>query len=224
MGGAMSSLGSTPRQRRNKVHPAPREDQAAEAALAVPLLEADHASRAAATTVEDPVADRDRLVEQAEPEEEGWVTVRPTARSAARARPAAHQPVPGPPVATGLPGLLHRLAAALAAAWRRLLDALAGWLGAARAARQVAPTPVGPLSPLQQQRLAELQQRVNVPYDPRCEAHAAALRMLWEAGFPGSPFPTGVKAPMWKVGGGWRRAGGAGLVAQHLGLSCVRCG
>eukprot|EP00887_Chlorella_sp_A99_P005103 scaffold25.g5103.t1 len=101
-------------------------------------------------------------------------------------------------------GHLARLLAALAAAWRRLLDALAGALAPllaplARwgAGRRVAPAPP-PLTPLAAERLAALQARVGVPYDPACEAHAAALRALWAAGFPGQPFPPGVRSPQWK--------------------------
>lgn len=41
-----------------------------------------------------------------------------------------------------------------------------------------------PLSPLQEERLQRLQDRMHIPFDETCIDHREALRALWNAAYP----------------------------------------
>lgn len=60
--------------------------------------------------------------------------------------------------------------------------------------------PHPPLSPLQEQRLAKLEARVQDKYDVENPAHLERLVKIWTKSFPSQPFPEGVppKSASWK--------------------------
>ncbi|KAL4433706.1 hypothetical protein ABPG75_000147 [Micractinium tetrahymenae] len=80
-----------------------------------------------------------------------------------------------------LPWPLSAVLHALSAAWHFLLGLLRRLLPARQR--------VAPLSPLQEERLERLRQRAAATYSDEVAEHRAALRQLWEAAFPGSPYP-----------------------------------
>jgi hypothetical protein len=53
------------------------------------------------------------------------------------------------------------------------------------------------LSPLQEERLEKLQQRLAIPFDGSSSQHQDALRALWRAAFPDRVMP-GLVSPQWK--------------------------
>lgn len=53
------------------------------------------------------------------------------------------------------------------------------------------------LSPLQEERLQNLRQRLEVPYDGSCLDHQNALRQLWRLAFPNREVPP-LKSELWK--------------------------
>lgn len=91
-----------------------------------------------------------------------------------------------------LPWPLSAVVHAISAAWRYLL----GLLRRLRPARRR----VAPLSPVQEERLEQLRQRAAATFSDDVAEHQAALRQLWEAAFPGSPYPKlpSAKHEQWK--------------------------
>ncbi|KAK4745348.1 hypothetical protein SAY87_011660 [Trapa incisa] len=61
-----------------------------------------------------------------------------------------------------------------------------------------------PLSPLQEQRLQRLQERLQVPFDETCPDHQESLRTLWNCAFPGVVLK-GMISEQWKEMG-WQGA------------------
>ncbi|XP_031498921.1 uncharacterized protein LOC116263338 isoform X2 [Nymphaea colorata] len=53
------------------------------------------------------------------------------------------------------------------------------------------------LTPLQEERLQKLQQRLEVPYDETCRDHQEALKALWDAAFPDTDL-SGLISEQWK--------------------------
>lgn len=53
------------------------------------------------------------------------------------------------------------------------------------------------LSPVQEERLLKLQQRLAIPFDGSLLQHQDALKALWQASFPGRVMP-GLVSPQWK--------------------------
>ncbi|KAI4386614.1 hypothetical protein MLD38_004532 [Melastoma candidum] len=53
------------------------------------------------------------------------------------------------------------------------------------------------LSPLQEERLRNLQQRLAVPFDGSCPEHQDALRQLWRLSYPDRELPS-LKSELWK--------------------------
>lgn len=53
------------------------------------------------------------------------------------------------------------------------------------------------LSPLQEARLANLKQRLEVPFDGSCVEHQDALKQLWRLAYPDRVLP-GLKSELWK--------------------------
>ncbi|KAJ6808808.1 ELMO domain-containing protein C [Iris pallida] len=53
------------------------------------------------------------------------------------------------------------------------------------------------LSPLQEERLQNLRQRLEVPYDGSCLDHQNALRQLWKLAYPNREIPP-LKSELWK--------------------------
>ncbi|KAJ9693617.1 hypothetical protein PVL29_009533 [Vitis rotundifolia] len=53
------------------------------------------------------------------------------------------------------------------------------------------------LSPLQEERLRNMQQRLEVPFDGSCVEHQDALRELWSLAYPGRELPC-LKSELWK--------------------------
>ncbi|XP_044481747.1 ELMO domain-containing protein A [Mangifera indica] len=53
------------------------------------------------------------------------------------------------------------------------------------------------LSPLQEERLRYLQQRLEVPFDGSCVEHQDALKQLWRLAYPGRDLPA-LKSELWK--------------------------
>lgn len=89
-----------------------------------------------------------------------------------------------------LPWPLSAVAHALSAAWRYVFGLLRRLL---LASRQVVP-----LSPVQQERLAELRQRAAATYDADAADQQEDLQELWTAAFPGSTAPPALKHEQWK--------------------------
>ncbi|XP_022943361.1 ELMO domain-containing protein A-like isoform X1 [Cucurbita moschata] len=61
-----------------------------------------------------------------------------------------------------------------------------------------------PLSPLQEERLQRLQDRIHIPYDEMCIEHQEALRALWDVAFPDVELK-GLISEQWKEMG-WQGA------------------
>ncbi|XP_034693519.1 ELMO domain-containing protein B isoform X1 [Vitis riparia] len=53
------------------------------------------------------------------------------------------------------------------------------------------------LNPLQEERLRNMQQRLEVPFDGSCVEHQDALRELWSLAYPGRELPS-LKSELWK--------------------------
>ncbi|XP_011620680.1 ELMO domain-containing protein A isoform X1 [Amborella trichopoda] len=53
------------------------------------------------------------------------------------------------------------------------------------------------LSPLQEERLRNLQQRLEIPFDGSCLDHQDALRQLWRLAYPSRELPS-LKSELWK--------------------------
>ncbi|XP_059647270.1 uncharacterized protein LOC132293703 isoform X2 [Cornus florida] len=53
------------------------------------------------------------------------------------------------------------------------------------------------LSPLQEARLRNLQQRLQVPFDGSCVEHQDSLRLLWQLAYPDRELPS-LKTELWK--------------------------
>lgn len=91
-----------------------------------------------------------------------------------------------------LPWPLSAVVHALSVAWNFLLGLL----------RRLVPgrQRVAPLSPLQEERLEGLRRRLAATFSDEVAEHQAALRQLWEAAFPGSPYPEtpSAKHEQWK--------------------------
>ncbi|XP_044498005.1 ELMO domain-containing protein A-like isoform X2 [Mangifera indica] len=53
------------------------------------------------------------------------------------------------------------------------------------------------ISPLQEERLRHLQQRLEVPFDGSCVEHQDELKQLWRLAYPGRDLPA-LKSELWK--------------------------
>jgi hypothetical protein len=76
---------------------------------------------------------------------------------------------------------------------RFLVDCINRFLAYLRGSAPAAP----PISPLQQQRVGDLQQKLAVQFDLDNEEHQRGLKDLWKHGFPGLLFE-GFKCERWK--------------------------
>ncbi|XP_026426627.1 ELMO domain-containing protein A-like isoform X2 [Papaver somniferum] len=77
------------------------------------------------------------------------------------------------------------------------------------------------LSPLQEERLKYLKQRLEIPFDGACAEHQDALKQLWRLAYPGRELPP-LKSELWKEMG-WQGSdpskdfrGGGYISLEHL--------